>query len=208
MNVLTRCLRWLRRDRFTPSYFVRFLALFLLFASLGELDAAFTLYLMLAPLLLVVAGPIILFLLFAMRRDTALRRWKRLASWIAGLFLAVGVFYALAQLGLDATWARLALTRDRYERVIAGLPQTDDAPRFKMFEWGDTGGAGVVNIFRTLIYDESDEIALESEQRSLAWRDRMIASEDGRSVLRREVRGSTAIRRISGHFYLLTEVDQ
>lgn len=208
MSLLASWLAWRRRDGFTASYFFWFLALFLFFVSLEELDIAFKLYLLLAPLLLVVGLPTILFLLFALTRDIALRRWRRLASWIAGLLVAVGTVSALVQLGFDPVWARLALTRGQYDQVVADLPRSDDALRFKTFDWGDTGGAGVTSVFRTLIYDESGEIASEPELRSRGWRDRMLASEDGRSVLRQEARGLARLRRVSGHFYLLTEADQ
>lgn len=146
MSLLANWQAWRRRDGFTVSYFVWFLVLLLFFVSLEELDVIFNLYILLAPLVLAVALPTILFLLFALGRDIALRQWRRLASWIIGLLLAVGLVSSLVKLGFDPTWARLALTRERYDRVVAGLPRGDDAPRFKTFDWGDTGGAGVTNV--------------------------------------------------------------
>jgi hypothetical protein len=208
MSLLANWQEWRRRDGFTASYFVWFLALLLFFVSLEELDVVFNLYLLIVPLLLVVGLPTLLLLLFALTRDIALRRWRRLASWIVGLLVAIGAVSALVQLGFDPTWARLALMRGQYDRVVADLPRNDDSPRFRTFEWGDTGGAGTANVFRTLIYDESNEIALEPELRSLGWRDRMLASEDGRGVLRQEARGLTTLRHVSGHFYLMIEVYQ
>lgn len=126
-------------------------------------------------------------------------------SWTAGLVVAIGAVFALAGFGLDPTWARLALTRGQYEQDVANLPRTDGAPRFKTFEWGDTGFAITASVSRTLIYDESGEVGLGSEQRSLAWRERLGASDEGRKVLRQEAGGHAIVKRISGHFYLLTE---
>lgn len=126
-------------------------------------------------------------------------------SWIGGLVVAIGAVLALVRLGLDPTWARLALTRGHYERVVADLPRTDDAPRFKTFAWGDTGFAFTASVSRTLIYDERGEIGLGVEQRSQAWRERVLASDEGRRVLRQEAGGQAIVKRISGRFYLLTE---
>ncbi|TCR62204.1 hypothetical protein [Bosea sp. BK604] len=208
MSVLASWQAWRRRDGFTAWYFVWFFALLLFLASLEELDVIFSLYILLAPLVLALALPAILLLLFALGRDIALRRWRRLASWILGLLIAVGLVSALVKLGFDPTWARFALTRERYDRVVAALPRDDVSPRFKAFDWGDSGGAGVTNLFRRLIYDESGEIVLEPDQRSLAWRDRLLASEDGKGVLRQEARGLSTLRHVSGHFYLMTGVYQ
>ena len=202
MGLLPDWREWRRGDGFTASYLVWFVALLLLSVSLEELDAAGRLSpFLFAPLLLATT----LLLLFALRRDIARRRWRRLVSWIVGLVVAIGAVFALARLGLDPTWARLALTRGQYERAVADLPHADGAPRFKTFVWGDTGFAVTASVSRTLVYDESGEVALGAEQRSQAWRERMLATDEGRRVLRQEAGGHAIVKRISGHFYVLTE---
>jgi hypothetical protein len=106
---------------------------------------------------------------------------------------------------------RLETQRNVYMSTIETLPRSDGL-RFITFDWGSTGGAGVVNILRTLVYDESDEIALPPAQRTPLWKNRAgslcaephfcatYVSSDGAQAL--------PIRRISAHFYLVKQYFQ
>jgi hypothetical protein len=122
--------------------------------------------------------------------------------------LAYGVLTGLGAAGVNPDGIRFALGRPSYLAQIAELPKSDE-PRFKLFDWGSTGGVGVGSITFTLIYDENDEIGLPSEQRSAAWRGRMektcpdakICSIVGLGAYNPEVQ----IKKIGEHFFLATE---
>ena len=85
-----------------------------------------------------------------------------------------------------------------------------------VWDWGETGGAAVTNVFYTLVYDQSDEIFRSPSQRSEGWTERANAMAKGTmlfSILQTEKSRpdpgsnvpSLTIRRLEGHFYLVTE---
>jgi hypothetical protein len=123
--------------------------------------------------------------------------------------LAAGaLFMAADAAGVNAQRIRLEIGRRRYLDEIAKLAPTGE-PRLKLFEWGQSGGAGVNSLIDTLVYDESDEILLPAKARSAAWRDRAGKLCPGTpmcAVLWPLAEKSAIVRKIDGHFYLLTEV--
>jgi hypothetical protein len=137
------------------------------------------------------------------------RRWRRLLSVVLAPIIAGGLFAGAAWLGIDPERIRLEFTKSHYLNLIAQMPRQSNEPQFANFDWGSTGGAAVVNVFHTLVYDESDEIALPSVRRSSAWSIRATRAADG--AVRLSLLGvpsenhSVTIKPIGGHFYLLTQ---
>ena len=191
------------RDRYTYGWLIVFGLYFLLFVYGNELDRILNLWLMLVPLLGLPAIVIAIYWLVALVINLARRYWRRLLSQLAAPFIAAAFFLVLRKAGVDPQTIRFAMNKHSYEAAIAGLPQAV-GPRFHKFDWGSTGGAAVVNIFFTLIYDESDELGLASELRTIAWRRRMttecppceFSGGDG---------SNATVKPMGGHFFLLTE---
>jgi hypothetical protein len=200
-----------RRDRFTISYSIVVGTLLLLFAYSSELDRVFNLYLLIVPLLLVPAIAVSIWWSICLIGNAIKRRWRRVASIVAAPVVAYFFFVALGALGINPDRIRFELNREYYQEQVALLPQTSE-PRFKIFDWGSTGGAAVVNIFHTLIYDESDEIGLSPERRSIDWNRRANALCPGSqmcSILHPDPpRHFVNIRSMGAHFYLVTQTYQ
>jgi hypothetical protein len=81
----------------------------------------------------------------------------------------------------------------------------------EVFSWGQTGGAGVVNIIYTLVFDESDEIGLPSGHRSPAWKQRAVLMCPGTAMCSIAVApraNSITVERLAKHFFLVSEIYQ
>jgi hypothetical protein len=197
------------QDKFSIAYFVWIVLVCLLFASGKDLDRIFHLWLALVPLLLLPALAVTICWIVALVRNIRLRRWRRVASVLAAPIAAYVVFAAARAAGVNSEWIRFEIGKHYYFDQIAALPPTGEL-RFKIFEWGETGGAGVANSIYTLIYDESDEISLPPADRSKAWLDRANKLCPGtvmRSILNPSgipTELSVAVKKIDGHFYLVT----
>jgi hypothetical protein len=92
---------------------------------------------------------------------------------------------------------------------IARSERGPDDLRFKVFDWGSVGGVSVGERFYTLVYDESDEIALPSDERTTAWKQRVGPGTGSQlySILQpKDEHHSTNVKLVEGHFYLVTEV--
>ncbi|MCC6781098.1 MAG: hypothetical protein IT537_31380 [Hyphomicrobiales bacterium] len=114
----------------------------------------------------------------------------------------IALFMLLRHLSIDADRIRFAVTRPYYESLIAAMPRDGQEPLLARFDWGGTGGAGVVNIFHVLVFDESDE--LTQNRRSAQWWSR--AAHTMPSILNDD--HTINIRRLGKHFYLVTEIYQ
>jgi hypothetical protein len=197
------------RDSYTASYtFWIFLVGGLLFA-INELDKIFNFYLLLVPLILLPALAVGVWwvgsLAFCFRRG----HWKRAASLAAAPVLSILAILLLKQFGVPLERVRFELLKPHYLAEIARIP-ADEGPRFKIFNWGGTGGAGVANVFYTLAFDESDEIAVPSTARSTDWLrkvSRLCPGTQMCSILQPNPPDhSVDVTKVSGHFYLVTEV--
>jgi len=194
-------------DKFTFSTFVWVFLIFLLFASGADLDRILRLRQWLAPLLFIPALAVVIGGTMALMRNVALRRWRRVISVLMAPVAACALFVAAGAAGVNAERIRLEIGRRYYLDQIAQLAH--DEPRLKPFDWGESGGAGVTSWIHTLVYDESDEILLPAQQRTAAWRDRAGKQCPGTpicAVLWSHAEKSAVVRKIDGHFYLLTEV--
>jgi len=198
-------------DKFTISYSIFVGLLFLLFALSRDLDRIFNLWLALVPLLLLPTIVVVLVLIGCLIYHATNRRWRRVLSVVAAPVIAYLFFSLLGEFGINTDRIRFEFGKQYYLDQIARVPRTEE-PRFKMFDWGSTGGAAVVNILYTLIYDESDEIGLSPEQRSTAWNQRANALCPGShmcSILNpNPPRHIVHIKKMQGHFYLVTEFFQ
>src|SRR5262249_23540839 len=145
-------------------------------------------------------------------RNAVLRRWRRVASVLVAPLIAGCAFALLAALGVTPERIRFELGKQYYLDQIAQTLAKEGEPRFKMFDWGSTGGAAVVNVFHTLIFDESDEIARPRHLRSAEWNERIQMFCPGTqmcSILQTETpQHRVTVTRIHGHFYLVTEYYQ
>jgi len=133
------------------------------------------------------------------------RHWKRVVSILAAPFLAYIFCWMLAEIGIDAQRAHFEIRKPSCLHQIAGLP--NEAPRFKMFYWGDLGFAAALTSY-TVIYDESDEIALSSDKWSAEWLRRVGNLCPGTqmcTILQPEASHRLEIRQMAEHFYLVTE---
>ncbi len=125
-----------------------------------------------------------------------------IALAILGPALVVALVMLLHHLGIDANHVRFVLTGPHYESLIAAMPRDGQEPLLVRLDWGDTGGAGVANIFHALVFDESD--AATQMQRSPQWWSRAARSMPSISKGDHTVN----VKRMAKHFYLITEIYQ
>jgi hypothetical protein len=205
--------RSLRLDRFTLSYTTWTAVIFLWLYYGAELDRIFRLYWFLIPVLGLPALGLVIGLVVALIVNAMRRRWRRAISVLAAPILAGSFFALLIHFRVTPDLIRFELWRSNYLSQAAALPATDDGPRLKVWSWGGTGGAGVTNIEKLLVYDDSDQIALPPSAWSPDWRGKANLAAAGNSfasVLDPEIFGGhyqdhIGVRRLDGHFYLVTE---
>jgi hypothetical protein len=176
-------------DKFTLSYSLWIGAPILILVLGGELDRIFNLHILLVPLILIPALAAGMAWLVALIQSASRRRWRRVASIVAAPVIAVSFFAILNVLGIDPDRVRFELSRQYYLDQIAQIPRVGNEPRFKSFPWGETGGAVGANVFRTLEFDESGQIAGTDDQTS-------------------DRRYSKSVRALRDHFYIVTETHQ
>ena len=195
-------------DKFSISHFVWVSLTFLLFASSADLDRIFNLRWLLIPLIFIPALAVLVGWTAALIRNVTLRKWRRVISVLVAPVAACALLVAADAAGVNSPRIRLEICRRHYLDEIAKLAQTG-APRLKLFDWGQSGGAGVNILIDTLVYDESDEISLPAKERSAAWRDRAGKLCPGTpmcAMMWSNAEKSTIVKKIDGHFYLLTEI--
>jgi hypothetical protein len=191
------------RDQFTAWYFVLVISAFLLFWYSAEYNLP--LVLLLLPIALIVTVVLLVQAILCCVR----RQGRRLASIAAAPFLAWAILASLNRMGFDLHWVHLQLQKVAYLEQIAQCDCGSDGLRFKTFDWGGTGGLSSPNIFYTLLYDESDEIALPADTRTAAWNKRVGSWAHWQPVRpTRDDYHSIDLRALEGHFYLVTEIYQ
>ena len=169
-----------------PAYghLIAWLLFSLLFYFSDQLDRSFRLYLLLVPLMALPA----LCLAIAGVGGLALSIWRARYRYLVTVLLAplllVGTMI-LAGSGYDSDWLRFHLFGWRYVQAVNHMPPT--GARYRSWDWGDTGGAAIANIFHRLVYDETDQ------SKSTA------SSGDNHSV---------DVRSLGQHFYFVTEIYQ
>jgi hypothetical protein len=193
----------IKRDKFTIIYALWAGALFLFYAWADYSDRIP--HLLFVPLLLLPTIVVAVALLASLIGNAFKGRWRRCISAIVGPCVAASIF-VLGYLGIDRDRIHFDLTKSYYIQQIAQMPRVEDEPLFARFDWGSRGGVGVANIFYSLVFDESDEVALPHDQRSEQWKRRVGGQMY--SILHPGARHSIDVRKIEGHFYLVTEVHQ
>lgn len=203
-----------RAPRRRPDGWSAFFALILLAGvvvldTLRELAFAYEDFIAFPFELLIMLGMVV-FVLVSVTYNMFARRWRRSASAVLAPFAAFGVAYGVISAGVTPTTVRFQIVRQSYEGLVSqALASGDRRPLLLAFEWGELGGAAQTNVFGTLIYDESDEIAKPPSARSSRWRDRPDAAPGHRlySVVNPNPDPLWAhdVQPLGGHFYLLTD---
>jgi hypothetical protein len=202
-----------RLDRFTLSYTAWTAAVFLLLYYGEELDRVLNLYLFLIPVLGLPALALVVGLMVSLTVNVVRRRWRRTVSVIVAPIAVASFFALLIHFHVTPDLIRFELWRSGYLSQAAEPSGTGDSPHLKVWGWGGTGGAGVGNIEKLLVYDDSDQIALPPSAWSPEWREKANLAAAGNSfaaALDPEIIGGhyedhIAVRRLDGHFYLVTE---
>jgi hypothetical protein len=198
-------------DRFKFSYSLWMGLPALLFVVGHDLDRIFNLWLFLVPVIFIPAIVAAVLWLIGLVRNAVLRRWRRVASIAAAPVIACSFFLLLGKLGIDPERIRFEYGRAYYLEQVGQIPRVGNEPRFKIFNWGSTGGAAVVNVFHTLVFDESGEIALP--QQSSEWylrAGKLCPGTQMCSILQalppaKAPNHDIAVRKLRDHFYLVTE---
>jgi len=207
-----------RADAFTPWYAVWCCAFLLWLDVVDYLDQFYNFYIMIGlvilPPLLILAGA----LLVSLTINIFKLRWRRILSLIAAPVIALMFAKVITWLGVTPALVRLELSKSNYMAEVDALSATD-GPRFKCWDWGATGGVAVVTIFRALVYDESDQLALPRSAWSQAWILKADAACGGTPLHsfihqsdNQQNHPSTnyqvGVGRLNGHFYVATELFQ
>ncbi|WP_064694134.1 hypothetical protein [Rhizobium aegyptiacum] len=136
--------------------------------------------------------------------NLALRRWRRVLSLLTAPLLLLFALYLLATASITPDSVRFTLTRQAYLAEIERSDRPDEEPRFRTFVWDDTFRA---KTYSTLVYDESDEIALAKGAQSAAWRQRLhkACSENKKECVSLDPGPDevVSLRKIGEHFYIL-----
>jgi hypothetical protein len=200
----------LKPDAFTPRYAI-WCCTFLLWTDVvNYLDEIYNFYLLLVliifPPFLILAGALVVSFAISLFR----LRWRRILSIVAAPIIALSLFGLTNRLGLTPSFVRLELSKSSYMAQIDALPTTD-GPRLKCWDWGATGGVAVATTFRTLVYDESDQLALPRSSWSESWILKATEACRGtplQSVIHPSGSSQADVGRLEGHFYIATELFQ
>jgi hypothetical protein len=186
-------------DKFTLYYSAWMALLFLPFFFADAIERLSPLWLLLAPVLLIIIVCLwISFLVWNIQH----RQRRRFISAVAAPIIAWGFFVMLGLIGITPERMRFELGRSHYLKEIAALPQTSE-PRIASFHWDSTGFVGSERE-QTLIYDEADEIALPKAKRPKDWKQSISKRCPGCFFLN-DPNDPVFVHKITGHFYLVTE---
>jgi len=197
-------------DGFTPWYTVLTGVFFLLVWLSTELDRIFKLSILLVPFLALPGLVLAAILITSLGVNAFKRRWRRVISILVAPIIAWSLFSALDLVGVTTQRIRLELWKSDYLAQVAALPASEDGIRLKTWNWGDTGGGAAPNFFWTLVYDESDQIALPPSLWSAEW-----VQKTGQvgsplySVVHNRRDGMdyyVNVKHLDGHFYVVEEL--
>jgi hypothetical protein len=198
-------------DGYTPWWTVWTGAFFLLLWLSQDLDRIFNLYIALVPLLAIPAFAWLAAMVIGLGLNAFKRRWRRVISIVAAPIVAGTFFLALEPLGVTTERIRLELWKSSCLREVDAAPASDDGTRLKTWNWGRTGGPVGVNIFWTLVYDDSDQVGLPSSSWSAEWVQKAGQAGSPLYPLVSHMRGGksdVSVRHLDGHFYVVEELYQ
>jgi hypothetical protein len=131
------------------------------------------------------------------------RRLRRALSFVLALVAIPLVFVVQAELVMfDPYYWYVLANEARFEAEAKAISKAN-APAFAVVETRDVS-IGMVTTpprFRSIIYDESDEVGLDPEGRSVDWRERNLAQLQ--SAAANYAEPWYWVRRLAGHFYLV-----
>jgi hypothetical protein len=191
------------RNKIAISHLIAWIIVYSIFFLSHELDKAFNLYILLVPIVLLPFLIMVIVMLVSWVRSAWLGRWLRFSSILAAPLIVAGVAWALNRFEITAEWTRFQLSRRYYLAKIVSAPRTNDEPLFAMFDWGESGGAGVSNVIDTLIYDETDQIGLPDAKRSVEWKQRMEKGRQGSIRILAPETGHVHTTAFGQHFFLV-----
>jgi hypothetical protein len=133
-------------------------------------------------------------------------RWRRVLSLMTAPVLWLALIRILVVIGITPDSLRFALTEHEYLAEIGRIDVPSTERRFKTFEWD---GTFVGKTYSTLVYDESDEIAVPEGEQSTTWqrRNQTLCSERNRDCvnLAPDSDDYITVRKIGDHFYILDD---
>nr|WP_246724739.1 hypothetical protein [Rhizobium phaseoli] len=134
-----------------------------------------------------------------------LRRWRRVVSLLTASLLLIVLLRILAAAGITPDSVRFAWTKQEYLAEIRRTDPSGEEQRFRTFAWDDRFRD---KTYSTLVYDESDEIALPNGEQSTAWQQRLQKSCSERKECVNLGPGPgeyIIVRKIGEHFYILDD---
>lgn len=138
--------------------------------------------------------------------NLVLRRWRRVLSLLTAPLLLLVCLQLLAIAGITPDSVRFALTRQTYLAEIKRADPPEEGQRFRTFVWDDTFRH---KTYSTLVYDESDEIALPKGAQTAAWQKRLqkFCSEKRKECVTLDPGPNAfiSVSKIGEHFYILDD---
>ena len=170
----------------SPIHLILQTALAILFFFANELDRILNLWLILVPIIVIPTFIVGVVWIDGIIRNVIKMKWIKLASVAIAPIIVWSIYILLLRSGFDSQWIRFKINKTSYDATVSALE--NHHPRHYSWEWGSTGGAGVVNIFYSLVYDENDKIPLRESE-----------SSKGEDI---------TIRNFGNHFFLVTRIYQ
>jgi hypothetical protein len=119
-----------------------------------QLDRLLNLSLLLVPLLFVTTAGVAIAWLTGIVGGLRGSQPKALVSVLCAPVLTLALFGGLSKLHIDPDWIRFQIARPWYLKEIGeGL---EPSPKYRQWNWGETGSAVGPNLFHRLVYDEAD----------------------------------------------------
>jgi hypothetical protein len=171
-------------DRFTAKHVAMQFGLAIFLMSSNELDRILNLYLLVVPLMLAPCGVVAAAFIYSIASSIYNRHWRLFVSALAAPPIVAGILGLLAHYKINPDWLRFQLTCAEYKKEIATDLHARHGPR--TWSWGETGGAAVVNVFKKVVYDESDGVINEAKK----------------STPNMDI----SVRSFGDHFYLVTTI--
>ncbi len=196
----------LKHDAFQPWDLMWACILSLFLWLCGELDRVLNLYLLLVPIVLLPTLVLGTIWVVSFGVNVFRRRWRRSLSLVIAPSLVWLLLFLLVQSHISDL-VRLEISKQTYLAQLEALA-AEGKPRFKSWDWGETGGAAVVNTFWVLVYDESDGIVKPRSSWPAEWR--RNAEQGGTGLYSFLHPGEFAfsagiVKHLEGHFYVVVQ---